>query len=232
MPGPERGRQPTSGSTRGLKQRRVRLSSEMPSRDGHLTVWHGEYAFGQDDAFFPAAVLLARKYSDREPDRRPPEAEFRKALEALRTTAPEEANVLLDQIEHRWHHPDCPPALYVLTLTLSAPEGGALVGSDGQHVQELVCTKVGEAKRTIAARIAAYKKQVLGGVPVVSGSPTLRSAIYGDGEAMLLESEVQQAARAAAPRAAKVLDDQGLAFVGDETYVGLDVVDAVRLFAQ
>lgn len=203
----------------------------MPSRDGHLSVWHGDYAFGQDDAFFPAAVLLARKYSDKEPDRRPPDAEFRKALEALRTTAPEEGHVLLDQIVHRWQHPDCPPALYVLTVTLTAPQSGALVGGDGEHVQELVCTKVGEAKRTIAARIAAYKKQVLGGVPVATGSPTLRAAIYGDGEAMLLEGEVQKAALAAAPRAKKVVDGQELG-VGDETYVGLDVVDAIRVFAQ
>ena len=204
----------------------------MPNRDGHLSVWHGEYAFGRDDAFFPAAVLLARKYSDKGPDQRPPDAEFRKALEALRETAPEEGHVLLGQLEHRWRHPDCPPALYVLTLTLSAPQGVALVGGDGQHVQELVCTKVGEAKRTIAARIAAYKKQVLGGVPVATASLTLRAAIYGDGEAMLLESEVQKVARAAAPRAAKVVDGQGLAYIGDETYVGLDVVDAVRLFAR
>jgi hypothetical protein len=204
----------------------------MRSRDGHLTVWSGDYAFGLDDVFFPRAVLLARKYSDREPDRRPPEDEFRNALDVLRERAPEEGQVLLDQIDHRWRHPDCPPALYVLTLTLSAPPGGALVAGDGQHVQELVCTKVGEAKRTIAARIDAYKKQVLGGVPVATGSPTLRAAIYGDGEAMLVESEVQKAALAAAPRAAKVLEGQRLAHVGDETYVGVEVVDALRTLAQ
>jgi hypothetical protein len=204
----------------------------MTSRDGHLTAWHGDYAFGRDDTFFPTAVLLARKYADKEPDQRPPEVEFRKALDALRETAPQEGNALLDQIEHRWRHPHCPPALYVLSLTLSAPQGGALVAGDGQHVSELVCSKVGEAKRTIAARIAAYKQQVLGGVPVVPGSPMLRAAIYGDGEAMLLESEVQKAARAAAPRAAKVIDGQRFAYVGDETYVGLEVIDAVRMLAQ
>jgi hypothetical protein len=204
----------------------------MPSRDGHLTVWSGEYAFGQDDSFFPAAVLLARKYSDKEPDRRRPEDEFRDALEALRSTAPKEGHVLLDQLEHRWRHPDCPPALYVLTLTLSAPDGGALVGADGQPVQGLVCTKVGEAKRTIAARIAAYKRQALGGVPVAPESPTLRAAIYGDGDAMLLESEVQKAARGTAPRAAKTVDGQRFAYVGDETYVGLEVVDVVCALAR
>jgi hypothetical protein len=204
----------------------------MTSQDGHLTVWHGDYAFGRDNTFFPAAVLLARKYADKEPDERPPEVEFRKALDTLRGTAPQESHALLDQIEHRWLHPHCPPALYVLTLTLSAPQGGALVAADGQHVPELVCTKVGEAKRTIAARIAAYKKQVLGGVPVATGSPMLRAAIYGDGEAMLLESEVQKVARAAAPRAAKVIDGQQLAYVGDETYVGVEVVDAVRMLAD
>jgi hypothetical protein len=204
----------------------------MSSRDGHLMVWSGEYAFGQDDVFFPAAVLLARRYSDKEPEQRPPENEFRDALELLRSTAPEEGQVLLDQLEHRWWQPTCPPALYVLTLTLSAPDGGALVAADGQRVQELVCTKVGQAKRTIAARIAAYKKQVLGGVPVATGSPTLRAAIYGDGDAMLLESEVQKASRAAAPRAAKAIAGQPLAYVGDETYVGLEALDAIRALAR
>jgi hypothetical protein len=204
----------------------------MPSRGGDLTVWHGEYAFGQDDSFFPEAADLARKYADREPGKRPTNADFRKALDALRETAPKDGHVLLDQIEHRWLHPDCPPALYVLTLTLSAPEGGALVAADGECVQELLCTKVGKAKRTIAARIDAYRSQVLGGVPVATGSPTLRAAIYGDGEAMLLEREVQKAARAAAPRARKVIDGQDLAYVGSETYLGVEVVNAVRTFAQ
>lgn len=203
----------------------------MTSRDGHLRVWHGYYAFGQDNTFFPAAVLLARKYADKEPDQRPPEVEFRKALDALRETAPKGGTALLDQIEHRWLRPDCPPALYVLSLTLSAPQGGALIAADGQHVQELVCTKVGEAKRTIAARITYYKTRLLGGVRVATGSPTLRAAIYGDGDAMLLESEVQKAARAAAPRAAKVIDGER-DDVGDETYVGLEAVDAVRMLAQ
>ena len=203
----------------------------MTTRDGQLRVWFGEYAFGQDDSFFPRAVLLARKYADKEPDQRPPEAEFRKAIDALRETAPQESTVLLDQIEDRWLHPDCPPALYVLGVKLTAPGGGALVDGDGQHVQELVCTKVGEAKRTIAARIAAYRKQVLGGVPVATGSPTLRAAIFGVSEAMVLESEVQKVARDAAPYARKVVDGQESG-VGDETYVGLAVVDAIRTFAR
>jgi len=81
------------------------------TRDGDLTVWEGDYAFGRDDVFFPRAVLLARKYSDREPEKRPTDAAFREALDALRQTAPPGGHVLLDQIEHRWLHPDCPPAL-------------------------------------------------------------------------------------------------------------------------
>jgi hypothetical protein len=204
----------------------------MPDRDGHLTAWHGEYAFGQDDSFFPKAVDLARSYADREPGKRPTDAEFRSELQVLLETAPVEGQVLLEQIEHRWLHPDCPPALYVLTLTLVAPEGGELVAADGGRVQELLCTKVGKAKRTIAARIVYYKTQVLGGVPVATGSPTLRAAIYGDGEAMLLEKELQKAARAAAPRAARVIDRQRPVDVSPEVYVGVEVVDAVRRFAQ
>ena len=104
----------------------------------------------------------------------------------------------------------------MLTCTLSAPDGVALVSADGDHARELVCTKVGEAKRTIAARIAAYKTEVLGGVPIMEGTQTLRVAIYGSGEAMLLEKEVQKVARGAAPRATKIIDGQGLDKVGGE----------------
>lgn len=120
----------------------------------------------------------------------------------------------------------------MLTCTLTAPEGGALLGANGEHVRELVCTKVGKAKRTVAARLDAYKKQILGGVPILEGSPNLRVVVYGAAAAMLTEREVQAVARKAAPRAQTLLDDQGVGYVGGETYVGLDVVDAVYTFAQ
>jgi hypothetical protein len=90
----------------------------------------------------------------------------REALESLRTTAREEGQVLLDQLDHRWRHPHCPACLYVLTCTLLAPDRGALVAATGELVQKLPCTKVGQAKRTVAARIDAYKSEPLGGLEI------------------------------------------------------------------
>jgi hypothetical protein len=38
--------------------------------------------------FIPSVVTVARKYVDKEPEQRPPEAHFREALESLRDIAP------------------------------------------------------------------------------------------------------------------------------------------------
>jgi hypothetical protein len=138
---------------------------------------------------------------------------------------------LVDQVEHRWLHPDSPKSLYVLTCTLLAPEGGALVAADGELVPELACTKVGEAKRTVAARLDIYKRQKLGGVVIGEGSLHLRALIYGEAPTMLRESEIQKVALSVAPRAEKVIDGLSVGYVGDETYVGVEAVEAVSSFA-
>jgi hypothetical protein len=111
-----------------------------------ITVWCGRYKFGRDDQFFPRAVAIGQKYVDQKLEKRPSEARFFEELEALRRDAPPGLEALADQLEHRWRHPACPPSLYVVTFTLCAPEGGALVGREGSHESRLLCTKVGKAK--------------------------------------------------------------------------------------
>jgi hypothetical protein len=166
-----------------------------------------------------------------EAGRRPPEARFREELARLRSIPPANGQVLLDQLEYRWEHPDCPPALYVLSLTLRAPEGGSLVDDVGNPVSQLVCTKVGQAKRTLAARFHAYTKQVLGGVPIVEGSQDLRVVIYGEGSTMPLERDIKAVARDIGTRAQKVIGEREPRPVGTETYVGVEIIDLICSFA-
>jgi hypothetical protein len=203
----------------------------VKSRVAPITVWCGDYRFGEDNSFFPSVVKIARKYVDKELRTAATEVHFREALEALRRIAPFDGKILLDQLEHRWKHPDCPPSLYVLTCTLCAPDRGALLDHDANLVQELVCTKVGQAKRTVAARFPAYKTQVLGGVRISEGSQSLRVMIYGDGSAMPLEREIQQFARNVGSRA-EVAENGAVRYVGDETYVGVEMADAICAFAR
>jgi len=203
-----------------------------PTGDTGVTVWSGSYQFGRDDFFLHRAVTVARKYVDKRPEKRPPEARFREALEGLRGIAPAEGLGLIDQLAHRWTYPDCPPCLYVLTCTLRAPDQGTLLDDADRPTQELVCTKVGQAKHTVAARLPSYKTDVLGGVSVVDGTPTLRVLIYGNGSAMLLEREIQQVARSHGSRA-QVVDETGVRRrVGSETYVGAGMIDALCTFAR
>jgi hypothetical protein len=197
-----------------------------------ITVWCGNYAFGRDDSVFPKIVNAARKYADKQPDQRPDEARFREEMERLRGVVTTDGQVLLDQLEHRWRHPDCMACLYVLTCRLRAPKDWALVDDAGELVQELPCAKVGQAKRTVAARIERYKTDVLGKVAIVEGSPTLRIVIYGEDAAMPLEHEVQHVAKRNGSRA-EVVEQGGVRrFVGSETYVGVGVIDAICDFAR
>lgn len=197
-----------------------------------VTVWCGNYQFGRDDFFLPRAATVGRKYADKEPEDRPPEAHFREELELLRDIAPVEGLGVIDQIAHRWTHPDCPPCLYVLTCTLRAPHGGSLLDDAARRVQELDCTKVGRAKRTVAARLPEYKRRVLGGMQIVDGSPTLHVLVYGDGPTMVFEHDLQKVARSRGARA-HVVDETGVQRrVGSETYVGVGMVDSLCTFAR
>jgi hypothetical protein len=203
----------------------------MSPGEAPIAVWCGDYAFGDDDSFFPSVVTVARNYVDKEPERRPSEPRFRQALEALSNIAPREGQGLLDQLEHRWRHPHSPASLYVLACTLRAPEQGALVDDTGKFVQELLCTKVGQAKRTVAARLPAYKTEVLGGVEIVEHSQNLRVVIYEDGSAMLLEREIQEVAKRIGSRA-QVVEEDRARYVGNETYVGVEMIDVICAFAR
>lgn len=197
-----------------------------------ITAWCGNYGFKRDDSFFMEVVKAGRDYADREPGQRPTEEALRAEMERLRGTAPEDALVLLDQLEHRWKHPACPPALYVLTCTLLAPEGGFLVGEDERRKEKLLCTKVGQAKRTVAARIERYTRDRLGGLWPQADSHKLRVVIYGDASTMLLERQVQAVARNNGSQAKAIEQDGALRPVGGETYVGVAMVDAICAFAQ
>jgi hypothetical protein len=201
--------------------------------DGRVTIWRGNYRFGADDTFFPSVVTIARKYVDKKPEQRPPSVDFYEQLERLRASAPKDGHVLLDQLSHRWTHPQCPPALYVVTCVLCASEGTSLAGEGHDFVKELPCTKVGQARHSIAARIERYKTEPLGGVTIVDSSPALRLVVYGDGPTMLLEREVQQVAQRAGSRAELVAEVDGRRQpVGRETYVGVGVCEAVSAFAR
>jgi hypothetical protein len=197
-----------------------------------VRVWCGSYAFKREDPFFKKVVTAARRYTGKQSAGRFSEDEFRAAMEELRGIAPEEGVVLLDQLEHRWTHPDCPPALYVLTCALLAPEGGFVVDGDGRRKEKLLCTKVGEAKRTVAGRIEQYTRDVLGGLWPEDGSHTMRVVIYGDGDTMLLESQVRTVAELNGSRVTAIEADGTVRSVGDETYASVQIIDAICTFAQ
>jgi hypothetical protein len=55
--------------------------------------------------------------------------------------------------------------------------------------------------------------------------------IYGDGSAMLLEREIQQFAGDIGSRA-QVVEEAGVRYVGNETYVGIEMADAICTFAR
>jgi hypothetical protein len=197
-----------------------------------VTVWCGNYSFRRDDPFFMEVVKAGRDYADKEAGQRPSEDAFRAEMGRLRGTAPEDALVLLDQMEHRWKQPACPPALYVLTCTLLAPDDGFVVDESGRRKKKLLCTKVGRAKRTVAARIERYTWDRLGGLWPDAGSQTLRVVIYGDASSMLLERQVQKVAKNNGSRATAIERDGALRTVGSETYAGVAMVDPICAFAR
>jgi hypothetical protein len=212
--------------------RRKARAAKSTRADAPLTAWCGRYQFGRDDLFFPRAVAIGQTYVDQRPEKRPSEASFLEDLEALRGGAPPDLEALVDQLEHRWTHPACPPSLYVLTFTLCAPEGGALISHGGRLVSRLLCTKVGKAEHSVAARILRYRTEKLNRVSILKGSQALRVVIYGDGSAMLLEREVQQLARDNGSHA-EVIEQAGVRRkVSPEAYVGAGMIDAICAFAR
>jgi hypothetical protein len=108
----------------------------------------------------------------------------------------------------------------------------ALIDEAGRRVRELACTKVGRAKHTVASRLPPYRRDVLGGVPIVDGSQTLRVVVYGSGPTMLLERDMQRVARCSGSRA-EVVDEAGARRrVGSETYSGTGMVEELCSLAR
>ncbi len=103
-----------------LEHRRRAAPREVSNRPWWRKRLCGNYQFGGDDYFLRRAATIGRKSVDKSPGERPSEASFREALEDLLSIAPAEGRGLIDQLAHRWTHPDCPPCLYVLTCTLRA----------------------------------------------------------------------------------------------------------------
>jgi hypothetical protein len=203
-----------------------------------INVWCGNYWFGRgDDSFFGSAVLAARKYAGKHSKYdQSSKARFRDTLDDLRSISPVDGTVLLDQLEHRrehpWEHPECPAALYVLACKLHAPDGGALVSRNGRLVQQLLITKVGEAKRTVAGRIEAYLAQPLGGLSIVKGSQNLRAVIYGHGPATMREGEIQERAACLGSRVEVYTKGARRYMDSDETHVGAEIIDDLCAFAR
>src|SRR4051812_3811848 len=152
--------------------------------DRPIIAWCGNYRFGRDESFAHWAQALAR-FVDPTPEKRK-QACFREELDRLRPGVPADGREVLAQLEHRWRHPKCSASLYVMTCAL---EG---VLDDGGHpAQAVVCTKVGEAKHTIAGRFQRYRTRTssermaerrppsIDNVRVAEGSQSLRILIYG-----------------------------------------------------
>jgi hypothetical protein len=73
---------------------------------------------------------------------------------------------------------------------------------------------------------------MLGGVPIAERSQSLRIVIYGDGSTMPLEAEIQEVARNLGTRTQKMVEGIGVQFVGDETYLGVGMLDSICSFAR
>ena len=196
--------------------------------DPPLTVWRGSYRFGRSDSFFNRVVTFAKQSANREPEKRPPEADFLAELEGFRAIAPVNGRVLLDQIEYRWRHPDCSDALYAITCTLLAPPHRALIAESGEHVQELPCIKIGKARRCVAARLKRYNVDPINRVWLARGSQTLRVLVYGDGDKMLDEDAIKKFAKRSGGSYAYVIEETGRQRkVSPEVFVGARVIDAI-----
>ena len=54
-----------------------------------------------------------------------------------------------------------------------------------------IATKLGQAKRTLAARLPRYLVDPLHHVPIVKGSQKLRGVIFGEGDTMPSERDIK-----------------------------------------
>lgn len=148
-----------------------------------VTVWGGSYRFVREDPFFARAVWVGQKYVDEKArGRLRSEGGFLEQMAALREAAPPNGGVLLDEMEHRWSHPEAPPTLYVLTMEVSVL-GNAVLVADGKRLgQRARSIKVGEAGRSLAPRLWVYAgPRGVRRAEITPGSLALRAVVYGSG---------------------------------------------------
>jgi hypothetical protein len=199
-----------------------------------LTVWSGAYRFAMEDPFFRRASWVGQRYVDRKgKDAVVSESSFRSEMDELRETAPHDAEVLLEDLEHRWLTPQAPPTLYVLDCAL-VTESSCVFQADGRRLgRRVTCTKVGEALRSLAGRLTEYdRRRILGQASITPQSLVLRAVIFGYGDLMLSETEVQRVARANGSPLMR-FDKSGRRLPGSsETYVGGAIVEAICAFAR
>lgn len=198
-----------------------------------VRVWCGNYRFARHDPFFKRAVKAGQTYVDENARGKLVSAEgFRAEMGELRKMAPAEGHVLLDELEHRWAHPQAPPSLYVVTCEVCVHHRFALVAGAKKLGQEALSTKVGQASRSLAPRLSAYEDKEIGGVSITRGSLALRVAIYGHGPTMVREGELKQFARKNGVLLERV--DQGGARrpVTTESYAGVAMIEGICAFAR
>ncbi len=197
---------------------------------GSLTAWCGNLPLASDDPSFDGAVDLGRKYVDVRARGKPVSAaEYLERIVELRAQTPHDSHVLLDELEHRWAHPDAPPSLYVLTFGLSVKDGYFVAGGEnlGMHV---ISTKVGRAKRSLVGRLALYAEGGIGrGMTIPPGSLTLRVAVFGHGTSMLTESDLKREATLHVRALGRIGGDGR---VTSESYEGVAAVEPLSRFVQ
>jgi hypothetical protein len=159
----------------------------LPS--SHVRAWHGRLPLRREP-FFDRLVHVGRKYPDsRGRGRQSPVSEFTNEIVGLREAAPSGAQVLIDELVHRWVFPTAPPSLYVLECSASF-----VTPNNGESADPFEMTKIGQAARSLAPRFTGYTDVGMTDLFVVPESISLRVLIYGHGSAMPIESEMKQAA--------------------------------------
>lgn len=210
-------------------------SLDRPASNGgdYVKLWTGRFTLSLDDAFFIEAARTGRTFVDNHARGKPTsEAAFSESLAALRHEAPTEGQVLLDELEHRWSYPDAPPALYLLTCEARAHDGFTFMAGDRTLGLSSPITKLGEAKRSLAGRLARYAAQMgMKRVAFTDGSLVLRVAIFGRGSRMIQEREVKEIAK----RTGTVLHhmhETGLrSRIGNESFVGESIIEPICALA-
>jgi hypothetical protein len=154
-------------------------------------------------------------------------------MDALRKMAPADAHVLLDELEHRWEYPKAPAALYGITFEVCVHQSFMLFAGAEAFGQEASTTKVGQARRSLAPRLAVYEESEIRGVSITPGSLVLRVVLYGHSSSMVTEGELQNVAKTEGALLERVHNKSGARRpVTSENYAGDAIVEAIGAFAR